>query len=113
MGTLLYKLHDVPDAEATEIRQILNDASIAFYETTAGNWGVSLAAVWLVDESDLPRAKELLDAFQETWREQQLQDIPEPFLQRVFRQPLKFALAMVAVLTILYLSIAPFTGAWS
>lgn len=113
MAILLFKLHHVPYEEAVEVRRVLDDAGIEYYETTAGNWGVSLAAIWLADERDLARAKQLLAEFQSVWLAQHRQAITEPFVQRLLRQPFKFICALIAAAAILYLSIAPFTGAWS
>ena len=117
MGKLLFKLHDVPEQEADQVRQMLDEANIAYYETTAGNWGVSLAAIWLVQESDQEKAKALLSEFQEQWQQQVMSERethpPESLSARLKREPTKIALALVAVAAILYLSIMPFTGAWS
>lgn len=117
MAILLYKLHGVPEIEALEIRRILEEAEIDYYETTAGNWGISLAAIWLAQDSDEDKAKLLLEDFQNNWRQQVLteqQAAPkETLAQRLMREPIKVVLALIAVAGILYLSIIPFTGAWS
>lgn len=117
MGKLFFKLHDVPEQEAEAVRQLLDKADIAYYETTAGNWGISLAAIWLVQENDLEQAKALLSEFQQQWQQQSLAErVTEPqetLLARLKREPIKVLLAIIAVAAILYLSIMPFTGAWS
>ena len=64
MSKLLFKLRGVPDDEADEIRALLTEKQIEYYETSAGNWGISLPALWLPDDSRYPEAKELLDAYQ-------------------------------------------------
>ena len=43
MATLVFRLKYVPDEEADDIRQLLADHDIDFYETSAGRWQVSMA----------------------------------------------------------------------
>ena len=50
MPELLFKLRNVPDDEAEEVRQLLNDHEINFYETRAGGWGISMPGIWLPDD---------------------------------------------------------------
>lgn len=64
MAKLLFKLRSVPDDEADEVRTLLTENKIDFYETSAGNWGVSMPALWVRDEIQYPRAKILLDTYQ-------------------------------------------------
>ena len=42
MSKLLFRLRNVPDDEAEEVRQLLEEHGIETYETDAGNWGISL-----------------------------------------------------------------------
>ena len=39
MATLLFRLRHVPDDEADDVRALLEENGIDFYETTPGNWG--------------------------------------------------------------------------
>lgn len=64
MSKLLFKLRGVPDDEADEIRDLLTEKEIEYYETSAGNWGISLPALWIRDDSRYPEAKKLLEAYQ-------------------------------------------------
>lgn len=64
MSKLLFKLRNVPDDEAEEVRVLLSEHQIDFYETSAGNWGVSLPALWVRDEAQYSQARELLDIYQ-------------------------------------------------
>lgn len=64
MSKLLFKLRGVPDDEADEIRALLTEKQIEYYETSAGNWGISLPAIWLQDDSRYLEVKELLEAYQ-------------------------------------------------
>ena len=64
MSKLLFKLRNVPDDEAEEVRALLSAHQIDFYETSAGNWGISLPALWVRDETQYSQARELLDVYQ-------------------------------------------------
>ena len=64
MSKLLFRLNGVSDEEARDVRKILIDNSIDFYETSSGNWGVSMSAIWLKDERQFQKARGLLDAYQ-------------------------------------------------
>ena len=59
MARLLFKLAQVPDDEAQEIRTLLNDHQITYYETDAGFFRVGLDAIWLADGTQEERAREL------------------------------------------------------
>ncbi len=112
MAELLFKLNGVPDDEAEQVRDLLNEAGIDFYETSAGNWGVSLAAIWLPDRQQLEQARTLLDDYQHrrqlTMRQEALEQPPEAFWQRLLRQPLQVIAILLLVGAILYISIVPF-----
>jgi len=64
MPVKLFSLRNVLDDEASEIRELLSSHSIDFYETPAGNWGLSSPAIWLQDDDLLESTKELLDEYQ-------------------------------------------------
>lgn len=113
MPVLLYKLNGVPPDEATEIRQLLEDNNILFYETSSGNWGVSLAAIWLSDESCLERAQHILREYQKKRqirvRGEYLQSVSSKSkLSLLTDNPLRFLLYITFVLLILYFSTIPF-----
>ena len=64
MSKLLFRMRNVPEEEAQEVRELLDKNSIAFFETFAGSWGISLPALWLKREEQFEQARELLDAYQ-------------------------------------------------
>ena len=64
MSKLLFKLRGVPDDESEEIRALLRENGVEYYETSTGNWGVSLPALWIQDDSLYPEAKKLLETYQ-------------------------------------------------
>lgn len=64
MSKLLFKLSSVPDDEAQDIRDLLIEHEIDFYETSAGILGFSMPAIWLKDEAQLAKAVSLIDEYQ-------------------------------------------------
>ncbi len=65
MAILLFSLRGVPEDEAYEVRELLHTQQIDFYETSAGNWGVSMPAIWLRDDRQLNQARQLLFDYQQ------------------------------------------------
>lgn len=65
MSILFFNLRGVPNDEADDVRELLNAHDIAYFETSAGMWGISLPAIWLYDEDDLSMARELFDDYQQ------------------------------------------------
>ena len=116
MAKLLFRLRNVPDDEAEEVRELLDEHDIETYETDAGNWGISLPAIWLESDSQFERAKALLDDYQaqRTIRvraeyEQLRSEGEHPSLLATVReQPLKVVVYCLAIGVILYLSIGSF-----
>jgi len=119
MAQLLFKLHQVPEDEAEEVRQLLAQNAIATYETQAGFWGLGVAAIWLVDAAQLESAKGLLADYQDRRLAQQQAlkaeqlargETPPSFRQRLMRQPVRVSLMFLAVVFVLGLSILPFVA---
>lgn len=116
MAKLLFKLKSVFDDEADEIRQLLTDNQIDFYESPAGNWGISMHALWLNDEKQYDVARKLIDDYQqqrslriqEETRLQKQNGEFETLYQRLRNRPLQFIIYAAFILFIIYLSIMPF-----
>ncbi len=64
MAVPVFRLRNVPEDEAEDIRVLLHENNIDHYETPAGNWGVSMPAIWLHDDNQLQQAKSLIDKYQ-------------------------------------------------
>jgi hypothetical protein len=114
MPSLLLRLNGAPEDEVQEIRTLLDAHAIDYYETEAGRWGISLAAIWLPDGSmQEARARSLIETYQ-TERQQRArsQRTAETWIDRSLRQPLRFAAFAVAILAVLYFSLMPFLR-WS
>ncbi len=64
MPILFFPLRDVPNDEANDVRELLIANDIEFYETSAGNWGISMPAIWLYRDEDLEKIRPLFDEYQ-------------------------------------------------
>ena len=64
MSRLLFRMRGVPEDEAEEVRDLLDTHSIEFFETHAGNWGISMPALWVKRDEQFLEARRLLDDYQ-------------------------------------------------
>ena len=116
MATLLVNLRAVPDDEADEIRALLTEHEIEFYETQPNWWGFTMGGIWLRDDSQLERARTLLAHYQRDrylrarseFRQQQHQGTVPSLLDRLRHDPLRLLALLAIVGVILYFSISPF-----
>ena len=65
MPTLLFSLRQVPEDEADEVRALLHEHEVDFYETPASKWGLGSGALWTHDADAAVRARQLLADYQE------------------------------------------------
>ncbi len=116
MAILLFKLNNVPDDEATDIRELLAQQDIYFYETYAGRWRVGVDAIWTTDLAQADRARELINAYQRERTANQQKNYAElsergqvPTLwQNIAASPIRFVGLLVAIVFILSLTLVPF-----
>ena len=118
MAKLIFKLKSVSYDEADDIKNLLTENKIDFYESPAGNWEISMHALWLNDETQYTQAKQLIDEYQ-VKRSQRIrletqqkidQGEYETFIQRLFNKPIQFFITLAIIIFILYFSIMPFLG---
>lgn len=116
MPARLFSLRGVPDDEADDIRALLTENEIDYYETSAGNWGISNPCIWLKDESRLAESRTLLENYQ-TERAAQQRKLHEQrqregkqttFWELLSEEPLKVIAYIGLALVILYFSTKPF-----
>jgi hypothetical protein len=116
MSRLLIKLRHAPDDEIQEIRSLLQEHRIEFYETQPGPWGVSAPGIWLNDERHYERAKTLLDEYEENrFREKRAEyerlrraGRHRTLLQNLLERPVQVILYSLIAGLILYFSVSPF-----
>ena len=116
MAKLIFKLKSVSYDEADDIKNLLTENKIEFYESPAGNWEISMHALWLNDEAQYAQAKQLIDEYQ-VKRSQRIrletqqkidQGEYETFIQRLFNKPIQIFITLAIIIFILYFSIMPF-----
>lgn len=64
MPKLLLNLRLATDDEADEVRALLDEHAVDWYETKPGFWGISAGGIWLRDLERAAEVKRLLDAYQ-------------------------------------------------
>ncbi|WP_297325884.1 DUF6164 family protein [Nitrosomonas sp.] len=112
MAKILFRLNGVPDDEANDVRELLADNAIDFYETSAGNWGVSMPAIWLTDESQFQKARALLDAYQnertdrmqEEYARLKRQGKHKTLIDAAMQNPVLFTVHLALAMLVIYLS---------
>jgi len=116
MSVLLFKLRGVPDDEADDVRALLTEHDIAFYETTSGSWGVSMPGIWLHDGTKLGEAKALLAGYQQEraqaardeWAALKQKGEHKRLWQGIADHPFRFLLMLALIAFMLYVSLSPF-----
>jgi hypothetical protein len=116
MPVKLFKLRNVPDDEAEDVRHLLTDHDIDFYEAHAGGWGISMPAIWLQDADQLARATALIDEYQKERTAQAKSEYAQlrkegkhkTVMDKIGENPVQFVLLFFLSLFILYVSLAPF-----
>lgn len=116
MAKLLFRLNGVSEEEADQIRELLEQHAVDFYETTAGRWGISLAAIWLRNDDEFEDVRQLIIESQQQRQislraefEQKLRngEIPD-WRQRLRERPVDFIAVGVAIACILGIMLWPF-----
>lgn len=118
MPVRLFSLRGVPDDEAEEVRALLTKHAIDYYETPPGNWGVSLPAIWLDDESQLARAKSLIEDYQRertaqaraAYAQLKAEGKHRTLVHALRDNPFRFLLYLCVAAVLIYLSTKPFFG---
>ncbi|MDE2388921.1 MAG: hypothetical protein KGN35_07565 [Betaproteobacteria bacterium] len=110
---MLFRLTDVSDDEAQDVRELLASNAIDFYETSTGNWGVSMPAIWLTDDSQFERARALLDAYQserairirEEYARLKREGKNKTFRDAIKEKPVSIIIHLAVAVLVIYLSI--------
>jgi len=116
MSALLFKLRNVPEDESDDIRELMKEHDIEIYETTAGNWGISMPAFWVQHDEDLTRAKALISEYQkqralsarETYRQERASGSAPTIADRVREKPLATLGIILFCLFVVYVMLSPF-----
>ena len=116
MPVPLFKLRNVPDDEAEDVRNLLQNNHIDYYETPAGNWGMSMPAIWLNDEQQLEQAKSLIEEYQQqrlastrkAYAQTSAHEKRQNFIRDLLANPIQTVMYVGFAALILYFSIKPF-----
>lgn len=110
MAHLIFRLRGVPDDESVEVREVLDNARIEWYETDAGNWGISMPALWVNNADDAERARALIETYQQQ-RQQRIRNdnaARKTLLEVIIERPLYSIAIVVFCLALIYIMIKPF-----
>jgi len=116
MPVMLFRLRGVPEDEAGEIRHLLTENHVDFYETPPGSWGLSMAAIWLQEESVLPYARHLIEQYQQERSARARSEYElarrageaEGMLDRLRQNPVAFLVVACLFGLVVYFSIRPY-----
>ena len=115
MAKLLLNLRYVPDDEADEVRALLDEHAIEYYETRPSMWGVSAGGIWVRHDDSAAAAKRLMAEYQERRRVKARGEYEAAKLAgaatfaAAFRaHPLRTAAILLGIALVLALSAAPF-----
>ena len=114
MAVLIFRLNDVSEEEAQDVRDLLTDHQLECYETSAGRWGISVAGIWLINDSEAAQARALIDEYQRQrqcyFNDLKQDEAPETFLDRLKRAPMLVIVYSLLAALVLYISLSPFIG---
>jgi hypothetical protein len=115
MAKLLLNLRNVPDDEADDVRALLDEHDIAYYETSPGVWNISLGGIWVRDDAAFAEAKRVMAEYQaqrgariRAEHEAARRDGTADTFWTVLRdQPMRVLLAVLGILFALALVVLP------
>ncbi|MCE7914000.1 MAG: hypothetical protein DYH15_04785 [Nitrosomonas sp. PRO4] len=113
MAKILFRLNGVSDEEANDVRELLTNNAIDYYETSAGSWGISMPAIWLTDDTQFQRARSLLDDYQnervikvrEEYARAEREGRKKTILDAIQQNPAGFIVYLMLAMLVIYLSV--------
>jgi hypothetical protein len=119
MAKQIFRLHGIPKDEADDIRALLTEHNIDFYETPGGNWGISMPALWLNDVNQEATANLLIKEYQSkrylkarSDYELLKQQGKQPTIFSTFIQnPAQYIFYLAGIAALIYFTIMPFIDA--
>ena len=107
MSRLLFKMRHVPHDEAEDIRRLLEDHDIDFFETFSGNWGISVPAIWLKHDDQFEAARILIDDYQAERIHKMRENLHETktMTQVFWESPSRFLIYLLAIAIVLFISL--------
>ena len=116
MAVLIFRLRNVPDDEAQDIRELLSENDIDFYETSAGIFGFSMPGIWLQHDDQAEKARQLIEEYQqlrqkkarEEYQSRQRQGTARTFMDMFKEDPVRYINYILAIILICYFMIVLF-----
>jgi len=116
MSNLLFKLRNVPEDEAKDIRRLLDQHHVDYYETSGGRWGLGMPGLWAADEDNFRRGRALIDRYEEERRQRhrelhrrlKAEGKSKTLLDGIRSDPLRFLLYIAIIAVVAYFSVKPF-----
>ncbi|MEO8011695.1 MAG: DUF6164 family protein [Dokdonella sp.] len=116
MPTLLLNLRHVPDDEADDVRALLEEHAIAYYETAPNRWGISAGAIWIADDGRPEEAKRVLADYQEQRSDRARREFSDarrdgtaPSVWSTLREdPVRVVVVLISIACVVALSLWPF-----
>ena len=114
MAKLLLNLRMATDDEAADIRELLDQHQVDWYETQPGFWGISAGGIWLRDLERVVEVKQFLGAYQKQrlarvraeLEAARLAGTAPTFWSALKADPLRMSLQLAAVILLIVLTIA-------
>jgi hypothetical protein len=116
MARLIFDLRDVPDDESVDVRALLEEAGIAFYETSPSVLGIFAGGLWVADETIAAAAKSLIAEYQQARSVRVRAEVaaavrdgsaPSAW-QSIRREPVKVLVLLLAAGLIAAITVLPF-----
>lgn len=115
MSKRLLNLRHVPDDEADEVRAMLDEYHIAYYETPPGFMGIFAGAIYVKEDAAFDRAKGLMAKYQSQRQakarleyEAALRDGTAETFRSTFRaEPARVVLTIIAIILLIGLMAVP------
>ncbi len=115
MSKLVFRLRNVPIDEAQDVRELLENNGIAYFETSAGNWGISLPAIWVHESDKFDFARQLIDDYQRERTERirseyqlsKAKGEAKTLWQSIQEKPIRFIAfsALIAIILVVYVRV--------
>ena len=112
MSVQLFILRGVPDDEAEEVRDLLTKNGIDYYETPAGNWGISMPAILLKNDNQLQKAKLLIGKYQrerlirarDNYEQLKREGKNKTVIDGIKEDPVRFIVYLAIIIVVIYFS---------
>ncbi len=115
MSKRLLNLRHVPDDEADDVRALLDEYHIAWYETPPGFMGLFAGGIYVKEDAAFPRAKHLMDQYQAQRQARARAEYAaavkagtaETFRSQLRAEPARVVLTLIAIVLLIGLMAVP------